>query len=136
MVINHVPQSKRGVTMKATTLIASSTLIAAIFSAPMASAQATPSTKQISCELMKVVAQDMISSRQEGQVMTAVANRLLEEGWEYKQANSIAYQYLQKAYKVPVQLDEESKQHAIKQFSSQAYEDCLCNWSAKPQKGI
>ncbi|MBO1924460.1 hypothetical protein [Thiomicrorhabdus sp. 6S3-12] len=122
--------------MKTTTLIASGALIASIFSAPIASAQTTPSTKQISCELMKVVAQDVISSRQEGQVMTAVGNRLLEQGWEYKQANSIAYQYLQKAYKVPVQLDDEAKQHVIQQFSNQAYEDCLCNWSAKPQQGI
>ncbi|MBO1928218.1 hypothetical protein J3998_11590 [Thiomicrorhabdus sp. 6S2-11] len=122
--------------MKKSTLITASALMTSFLLIPASQAETIPSTKTISCELMKVIAQDVITSRQEGQVMTAVANRLLEDGWEYKQANSIAYDYIQKAYKVPVQLDQESKRNTIQNFSSQAYEDCVCNWNAKPQEGI
>lgn len=122
--------------MKKSTLVTTSALMASFLFAPASQAETAPSTKIISCELMKVIAQDVITSRQEGQIMTAVANRLLEDGWEYKQANSIAYDYIQKAYQVPVQLDQQSKQQTIQSFSSQAYEDCVCNWPAKPKEGI
>ncbi|MBN2647154.1 MAG: hypothetical protein JXR44_05170 [Thiotrichales bacterium] len=122
--------------MKHSVLLASSSLMAALFLAPTTQAQTTPSTKQISCELLKVTAQDMIRSRQDGQVMSAVAKRVLEDNWEYRQADSLAYQYLHKAYQVPVQLDESAKQKAIQTFSSQAYEDCLCNWTPRPAKNL
>ncbi|BBP45471.1 hypothetical protein THMIRHAS_08440 [Thiosulfatimonas sediminis] len=122
--------------MKKSVLLSASLLTTGILFIPVTHADSVPSTKQISCQLMKIIAQDVITSRQEGQVMTAVANRILEDGWEYRQANSIAYDYIQKAYQVPVQLDSQTKQQTIQSFSAKAYNDCVCNWNAKPKDGI
>lgn len=88
------------------------------------------SEKQISCELIQVIAQDIMTTRQSGAAMQAAEQRLTDIG-SYPSINKIVAGYLQDAYKVPMQLNPEHKQKTISMFGKQAYHQCQAHWSGK-----
>ncbi|WP_319381793.1 hypothetical protein [Thiomicrorhabdus sp.] len=110
-------------------------LIGAVIASPLAmSAEKPVMEQQISCQLMKVIAENVISSRQNGVVEQVVQNRVSEVGSEFSGARNIAQGYIDRAYQIPVMLDNTAKQQLIESFGNHAYEECVCQW--RPNKGI
>ncbi|MBF6057110.1 MULTISPECIES: hypothetical protein [Thiomicrorhabdus] len=110
-------------------------LIAAALASPLAmSAEKPVMEQQISCQLMKVIAENVISSRQNGVVEQVVQNRISEVGNEFSGARNLAKTYINRAYQIPVMLDSEAKQQLIESFGDRAYDECVCQW--QPNKGI